>query len=199
MEPRRRTCHVCIADMSVRLQDDDGAPKPGVGRRVRVGRKPPFEPGRPPVDLVELKDTQENASWAGWRDHAGVTKEAGELGGAFGPHRLIRVWAGRGATQNTALLRVAAGRAWRPVPRRREHLGGWRISHCAMTANSKAQIALKNPADRKVDPAPSPWLASLGTGLATGLAILVFGAVWFVFLRGLTALGRMLMVWHFYI
>jgi hypothetical protein len=68
-----------------------------------------------------------------------------------------------------------------------------------MTANSKAQIALKTPVDRKVDPAPSPLLASLGTGLATGLAILVFGAVWFVFLRGLTALGRMLMVWHFYI
>jgi hypothetical protein len=68
-----------------------------------------------------------------------------------------------------------------------------------MTANSKAQIALKTPVDRKVDPVPSPWLASLGAGLATGLAILVFGAVWFVFLRGLTALGRMLMVWHFYI
>ena len=64
-----------------------------------------------------------------------------------------------------------------------------------MTANSKVQIALKTPVDRKVDPAPSPWLASL----ATGLAILAFGAVWFVFLRGLTALGRMLMVWHFYI
>jgi hypothetical protein len=38
-------------------------------------------------------------------------------------------------------------------------------------------------------------LASLGTGLV----ILAFGSVWFVFLRGLTALGRMLMVWHFYI
>lgn len=76
-----------------------------------------------------------------------------------------------------------------------------------MTANSKVQIALKTPVDRKVDPAASPLPASLGaglgaglgTGLGTGLAILAFGAVWFVFLRGLTALGRMLMVWHFYI
>jgi hypothetical protein len=64
-----------------------------------------------------------------------------------------------------------------------------------MTANSKVQIALKTPVDRKVGPAPSPLLASL----ATALAILAFGAVWFVFLRGLTALGRLLMVWHFYI
>jgi hypothetical protein len=64
-----------------------------------------------------------------------------------------------------------------------------------MTANSRVQIALKTPVDRKVDPAPSLLLASLGTALA----ILAFGAVWFVFLRGLTALGRMLMVWHFYI
>src|ERR1700676_4050134 len=67
---------------------------------------PAFEPGRPPVDLVEPQATQENARWVGWRDQAVVTNVAGELGGAFGPHRLIRVWAGRGATQNTALLRA---------------------------------------------------------------------------------------------
>ena len=157
-----------------------------------------FEPGRPPVDVVEPQVTRENARWAGWRDQAGVTDEAGEVGGAFGSRRLIRLGPAvvQRKIQPCAWLQ---GRAWRCAPRRREHLGGWRISHCAMTANSRVQIALKTPDDRKVDPAPSPLLASLGTGLATGLAILVFGAVWFVFLRGLTALGRMLMVWHFYI
>jgi hypothetical protein len=40
---------------------------------------------------------------------------------------------------------------------------------------------------------PSALLASINTGLR----ILVFGGAWFVFLQGLTALGRMLKVWHF--
>jgi hypothetical protein len=31
----------------------------------------------------------------------------------------------------------------------------------------------------------------------TGFGILAFGVVWFAFLRGLTALGRILMVWQF--
>src|ERR1700732_5181885 len=105
MEPRRRTCHVCFADMSVRLQDDDGAPKPGVGGRVRVGRNPLLNLEGRLLTSSSHRPTEENARWVGWCDHAGVTKEAGELGGAFGPHTLIRGWGGRGATQNTALLR----------------------------------------------------------------------------------------------
>jgi hypothetical protein len=51
------------------------------------------------------------------------------------------------------------------------------------------------PVGRKAGAGPSALLVSIGTGLL----IVTFGAVWFVFLRGLTALGRMLMVWHFYI
>jgi hypothetical protein len=34
-------------------------------------------------------------------------------------------------------------------------------------------------------------------GVTTGFGILAFGVVWFAFLRGLTALGRILMVWQF--
>jgi hypothetical protein len=52
---------------------------------------------------------------------------------------------------------------------------------------------LRTPVGRKADADPSALLMSIGTGLL----IVTFGAVWFV--RGLTALGRMLMVWHFYI
>jgi hypothetical protein len=62
-----------------------------------------------------------------------------------------------------------------------------------MIENPRVHVALQAPVSRKAD--PSALLASLGTGLV----ILAFGSVWFVFLRGLTALGRMLMVWHFYI
>jgi hypothetical protein len=64
-----------------------------------------------------------------------------------------------------------------------------------MIANRRAQVAVEAPVSRKAESDPSALLASLGTGLL----ILAFGSVWFVFLRGLTALGRMLMVWHFYI
>ena len=64
-----------------------------------------------------------------------------------------------------------------------------------MTANRRLQAVVRMPVGRKAGADPSPLLASIGTGLL----IVAFGAVWFVFLRGLTALGRMLMVWHFYI
>ncbi len=63
-----------------------------------------------------------------------------------------------------------------------------------MMFQHKLQVA-KARVSRWADPDPSPLMAGLGTGLV----ILAFGSVWFVFLRGLTALGRMLMVWHFYI
>jgi hypothetical protein len=45
----------------------------------------------------------------------------------------------------------------------------------------------------KTEPDPSVLLAII----STGLVILAFGGVWFLFLRGATALGRMLMLWHF--
>lgn len=64
-----------------------------------------------------------------------------------------------------------------------------------MIANRRVNVAVGTPVSRKAAADPSALLASLGTGLL----ILAFGSVWFVFLRGLTALGRMLMVWHFYI
>ena len=64
-----------------------------------------------------------------------------------------------------------------------------------MSTNRRLPVIVKTPVDRRAVSDPSAWLASLGTGLG----ILAFGAVWFVFLRGLTALGRLLMVWHFYI
>jgi hypothetical protein len=56
-------------------------------------------------------------------------------------------------------------------------------------------MILKTPINRRAESDPWAWL----TGVGTGVGILAFGAVWFVFLRGLTALGRLLMVWHFYI
>jgi hypothetical protein len=62
-----------------------------------------------------------------------------------------------------------------------------------MTANRRRQLVVKAQVSRKAEPDSSAWLVSINTGLV----ILASGAVWFVFLRGLTALGRMLMVWHF--
>jgi hypothetical protein len=64
-----------------------------------------------------------------------------------------------------------------------------------MIANRRVHVAVQAPVRRKAASDRSALVASLGTGLV----ILAFGSVWFVFLRGLTALGRMLMVWHFYI
>jgi hypothetical protein len=62
-----------------------------------------------------------------------------------------------------------------------------------MTANRRLLAVVRTPIGRKADADPSALLVIIGTGLL----IVGFGAVWFVFLRGLTALGRMLMVWHF--
>jgi hypothetical protein len=62
-----------------------------------------------------------------------------------------------------------------------------------MTANPRLHAVAETPASRKVESHPPALPGAIGTGLA----ILAFGAVWFVFLRGLTALGRMLMIWHF--
>jgi hypothetical protein len=64
-----------------------------------------------------------------------------------------------------------------------------------MIIQRKLQVAAKTEVGRKVDSDPSALVASLGTALG----VLAFGLVWFVFLRGLTALGRMLTVWPFYI
>jgi hypothetical protein len=64
-----------------------------------------------------------------------------------------------------------------------------------MIANRRVHVAVEAPVSRKAAFDSSALLASFGTGLL----ILAFGSVWFVFLRGLTALGRMLAVWHFYI
>jgi hypothetical protein len=64
-----------------------------------------------------------------------------------------------------------------------------------MSTNRRLHADLKAQAGRRIEFDPSAWLAAVGTGLG----ILAFGAVWFVFLRGLTALGRLLAVWHFYI
>jgi hypothetical protein len=64
-----------------------------------------------------------------------------------------------------------------------------------MSTNRRLHVNLKAPVGRRIEFDPSAWLAGIGTGLG----ILAFGAVWFVFLRGLTALGRLLAVWHFYI
>jgi hypothetical protein len=74
-----------------------------------------------------------------------------------------------------------------------EHLSESGVGRCSMTANRRLQAVLRTPVGRKADADPSALLMSIGTGLL----IVTFGAVWFV--RGLTALGRMLMVWHFYI
>jgi hypothetical protein len=46
---------------------------------------------------------------------------------------------------------------------------------------------------RKAKPDRSVMMESV----RTGFGILAFGVVWFAFLRGLTALGRILMVWQF--
>jgi hypothetical protein len=62
-----------------------------------------------------------------------------------------------------------------------------------MIANRRLHFAVNTLVGRKAETDPSAWLLSVGNGLV----ILAFGAAWFVFLRGLTALGRMLMVWHF--
>jgi hypothetical protein len=64
-----------------------------------------------------------------------------------------------------------------------------------MTANRRLPVVVRTQVSRKTDSDPSALLVSI----ETGLLILAFGAAWFVFLRGLTALGRMLMVWHFHI
>jgi hypothetical protein len=64
-----------------------------------------------------------------------------------------------------------------------------------MTANRRPQAVARTPLGPKAEADPSAWPVSIGTGLL----ILSFGVVWFVFLHGLTALGRMLMVWHFHI
>jgi hypothetical protein len=62
-----------------------------------------------------------------------------------------------------------------------------------MTANPGLHAVAETPVSRKVESHPPALPGAIGTGLV----ILAFGAVWFVFLRGLTALGRMLMIWHF--
>jgi hypothetical protein len=62
-----------------------------------------------------------------------------------------------------------------------------------MTENRRRQFVVKTQVSRKAEADASAWLVSINTGLL----ILAFGAAWFVFLRGLTALGRMLLVWHF--
>ena len=64
-----------------------------------------------------------------------------------------------------------------------------------MIFQRKLQVAAKTLVGRKAEADPSALVASLGTVLG----ILAFGLVWFVFLRGLSALGRMLTVWPFYI
>ncbi|GAC1333607.1 MAG: hypothetical protein NVSMB20_06490 [Bradyrhizobium sp.] len=76
-----------------------------------------------------------------------------------------------------------------------EHLPGDRVARSVMIANRRVHVAVEAPVNRKAAFDPSALLASFGTGLV----ILAFGSVWFFFLRGLTALGRMVMVWHFYI
>lgn len=73
-----------------------------------------------------------------------------------------------------------------------EHLSKWRVRRFTMIANRIQRIAMKT-VGRKPESDPSAWLAGVGNGVV----ILAFGAAWFVFLRGLTAVGRMLMVWHF--
>jgi len=64
-----------------------------------------------------------------------------------------------------------------------------------MTANRRLHVAVRTQVGRKADSDPSALLVSI----ETGLLILAFAAAWFVFLRGLTALGRMLKIWHFHI
>ena len=52
---------------------------------------------------------------------------------------------------------------------------------------------LQTSVSRKNLPDPPALLASINNALM----ILVFGGAWFMFLQGLTALGRMLKVWPF--
>jgi hypothetical protein len=80
----------------------------------------------------------------------------------------------------------------RAIPRV-EHLSKSRVGRCAMSASRRLYIVGKALVGRKAESEPSALLMAIGTGLV----ILTFGAVWFVFLRGLTAVGRMLMLWHF--
>ena len=63
-----------------------------------------------------------------------------------------------------------------------------------MSANRRLHV-VKTLVGRNAESDPSASLETIGTGIV----ILAFGVVWFLFLHGLTALGRMLMVWHFYI
>jgi hypothetical protein len=56
-----------------------------------------------------------------------------------------------------------------------------------MMTERNLDIARKASIDRSV----------MMVSVRTGFRLLVFGAVWFAFLRGLTALGRILMVWQF--
>jgi hypothetical protein len=64
-----------------------------------------------------------------------------------------------------------------------------------MASNRRFHVVVKTQVGQKADSDPSALLASV----ETGLLILAFAATWFVFLCGLTALGRMLMVWRFHI
>jgi hypothetical protein len=61
-----------------------------------------------------------------------------------------------------------------------------------MTTKRNLQV-VETPVRRRAGPDPSALLASINAGFV----ILVFGCAWFVFLQGLTALGRTLKVWHF--
>jgi hypothetical protein len=79
------------------------------------------------------------------------------------------------------------------TPARTEHLFESSVGPSAMTANPRLHAVAETPVSRKVESHPPALPGAIGTGLV----ILAFGAVWFVFLRGLTALGRMLMIWHF--
>jgi hypothetical protein len=74
-----------------------------------------------------------------------------------------------------------------------EHLFESGVGRWIMTANPRLHAVAETPVSRKVESHPPALLGAI----STGLAILAFGAVWFAFLRGLTALGRVLMIWHF--
>jgi hypothetical protein len=103
---------------------------------------------------------------------------------------------GRGAFRHNRVIRQCGGcNGGFPfaTPARTEHLLESSVGRCTMTANPGLHAVGETPASRKVESHPPALPGAIGTGLA----ILAFGAVWFVFLRGLTALGRMLMIWHF--
>jgi hypothetical protein len=61
-----------------------------------------------------------------------------------------------------------------------------------MATKQNLQV-VETSASRKNLPDSPALLASINTALM----ILVFGGAWFMFLQGLTALGRMLKVWPF--